>query len=216
MVKKDLLEGVAAAAWDEGLADAVYSIARTSIGPLLVVETHQGVCRVGFPEEPEDVTLAAVARDLGPRIVRSDKITNETNEQLAAYLEGDLERIERPVDFSLVHAPFRRTVLGRLLEIPRGEVATYGELARRAGKPRAARAAGSACATNPVPISVPCHRVVPGSGGVGNYGGGPDRKWFLLGLEGAPVATKGRRGRVPNVLRETRTTGMSDPPTLFG
>jgi methylated-DNA-[protein]-cysteine S-methyltransferase len=196
MVDKALLEKVASAAWDEGLADAVYSIAETSIGDLLVVETHEGVCRVGFPEEPEDSVLAAVAQRLGPRIVRSDKLTHDTNEQLAAYLEGDLARIERPVDLSLVHAPFRKIVLDRLLEIPRGEVVTYGELARRAGKPRAARAAGSSCATNPIPIIVPCHRVVPGSGGVGNYGGGPDRKWFLLGLEGAEVATRGsERGR---------------------
>jgi methylated-DNA-[protein]-cysteine S-methyltransferase len=126
--------------------------------------------------------------------VHSDKLTHETNEQLAAYLEGDLSRIERPVDLSLVHAPFRKIVLDRLLEIPRGEVVTYGELARRAGKPRAARAAGSSCATNPIPIIVPCHRVVPGSGGVGNYGGGPDRKWFLLGLEGAEVATRRSAG----------------------
>jgi methylated-DNA-[protein]-cysteine S-methyltransferase len=190
MVDKALLEKVASAAWDEGVADAVYSIARTKIGPLLVVETHDGVCRVAFPEEPEDVTLASVAERLGPRIIRSDKLTHETNEQLAAYLEGDLDHFERPVDMTLVHAPFRRIVLDRLREIPRGEVVTYGELARRAGKPRAARAAGTSCATNPIPIIVPCHRVVPGSGGVGNYGGGPDRKWFLLGLEGAPLATQ--------------------------
>ena len=192
MVDKTLLERVASAAWDEGVADAVYTFVDSSIGRLLVVETHQGVCRVGFPEEPEDLVLAGVAAQLGPRIVRSDRLTHETNEQLAAYLDGDLENIERPVDFSLVKAPFRRVVLGQLLEIPRGEVATYGELARRSGKPKAARAAGSACATNPVPIIVPCHRVVPGSGGVGNYGGGPDRKWFLLGMEGAKVATRGR------------------------
>jgi methylated-DNA-[protein]-cysteine S-methyltransferase len=192
MVDKSLLERVAEAAWEEGLADAVYSIAKTHIGPLLVVETHEGVCRVGFPEESEDVALAAVAEKLGPRIVRSDRLTRETNQQLAAYLEGDLEKFARPVDLSLVHSPFRRVVLDRMLEIPRGEVATYGELARRAGNPKAARAAGTACATNPIPIIVPCHRVVPGSGGVGNYGGGPDRKWFLLGLEGAAVARQRR------------------------
>lgn len=193
MVEQRLLESIAGAAWETGAADAVYTVADTRIGPLLVVETHEGVCRVGFPEEPEDAVLAAVARRLGPRIVRSERVTRPTREQLAAYLEGDLERIERPVDLSLVAAPFRRTVLDHLLEIPRGQVATYGELARRAGKPRAARAAGSACATNPIPIIVPCHRVVPGSGGVGNYGGGRERKWFLLGLEGAEVAK--RRGR---------------------
>lgn len=193
MVDKALLERVAGAAWDQGSTDAIYSIARTAIGPLVVVETHQGVVRVGFPEEPEDSLLAAAARELGPRIVRSDSLTHDTTEQLAAYLEGDLERIERPVDLSLVHGPFRRVVLDRLQEVPRGQVVTYGELARRAGKPRAARAAGTSCATNPIPIIVPCHRVVPGSGGVGNYGGGPDRKWFLLGLEGASVA-KQRQG----------------------
>lgn len=193
MLNEGLRERIAGAAWDEDVLDAVYTEVNTSIGPLLVVETHAGVCRVGFPEEPDDVVLAAISRQLGPRIIRSDKLTKETNEQMAAYLEGDLDAIDRPVDFSLVSAPFRRIVLDHLLEIPRGEVATYGELARRAGNPRAARAAGSACATNPIPIIVPCHRVVPGSGGVGNYGGGPDRKWFLLGLEGAPVASQRRR-----------------------
>jgi len=105
---------------------------------------------------------------------------------LSAYLEGDDDTLELPVDLGLVHAPFRREVLETLHDtVRRGEVVTYGALAERSGRPRAFRAAASACARNPVPIVVPCHRVLPGSGGIGNYGGGAARKRVLLELEGA-------------------------------
>jgi methylated-DNA-[protein]-cysteine S-methyltransferase len=86
-----------------------------------------------------------------------------------------------------MHAPFRRAVLETLRAVPRGQTITYGALAGRAGNPRAYRAAGTACARNPVPIVVPCHRVLPGTGGLGNYGGGPERKRALLELEGVGV-----------------------------
>ena len=181
-----LLESVAAAAVREGLADAVFTRLRTPIGRLLLVQGERGVVRVGFEEEPEDHVLAEVASVLGPRIVGSDRELRTTREALDAYFAGEGDPHELPVDLSLVHAPFRRAVLETLHDqVGRGEVVTYGGLALRAGNPRAFRAAATACARNPVPILVPCHRVLPGSGGIGSYGGGPERKRALLELEGA-------------------------------
>jgi methylated-DNA-[protein]-cysteine S-methyltransferase len=181
-----LLEAVASAAVREGLADAVFTRLGTPIGRLLVVQGPHGIVRIGFEEEPEDAVLAEVAGRLGARVVASDRELALTRDTLSAYLEGDDDRLELPVDLGLVRAPFRREVLETLhREVGRGEVVTYGALAERSGRPRAFRAAASACARNPVPIVVPCHRVLPGSGGLGNYGGGVERKRVLLSLEGA-------------------------------
>jgi methylated-DNA-[protein]-cysteine S-methyltransferase len=181
-----LLESVAAAAVREGIADAVFTRVRTPIGRLLVVQGSGGVVRVAFEEESEDRVLAEVAARLGPRIVASDRELAGTRDALDAYFEGEGDPHSLPVDLSLVAAPFRRAVLETLHdEVGRGEVVTYGALAGRAGNPRAHRAAATACARNPVPILVPCHRVLPLSGGIGAYGGGPERKRALLELEGA-------------------------------
>jgi methylated-DNA-[protein]-cysteine S-methyltransferase len=181
-----LLEAVASAAVREGLADAIFTRLDTPIGRLLVVQGPNGIVRVGFEEEPEDTLLAGVAAALGPRVIASDRELAATRDVLSAYLEGDDDTLELPVDLGLVHAPFRRAVLETLHDtVRRGEVVTYGALAARSGRPKAFRAAATACARNPVPIVVPCHRVLPGSGGIGNYGGGPARKRVLLELEGA-------------------------------
>jgi methylated-DNA-[protein]-cysteine S-methyltransferase len=183
---ESLLEAVAAAAVREGLADAVFTRLSTPIGRLLVIQGPQGVVRVGFEEEPEDGVLAQVAARLGPRIVGSDRELAATRDVLDAYFEGEGHPRALPVDLALVAAPFRHAVLETLHEsVGPGEVVTYGALASRAGRPRAYRAAATACATNPIPIFVPCHRVLPGSGGIGGYGGGPERKRALLELEGA-------------------------------
>jgi len=181
-----LLEAVASAAVREGLADAIFTRLDTPIGRLLVVQGPNGIVRVGFEEEPEDALLAGVAAGLGPRVVASDRELAATRDALSAYLEGDDDTLELPVDLGLVRAPFRREVLETLHDtVRRGQVVTYGALAERSGRPKAHRAAASACARNPVPIVVPCHRVLPGGGGIGNYGGGPERKRVLLELEGA-------------------------------
>ena len=179
-----LLDDVATAAVAEGLADAVFTRVDTPIGRLLLVQGRRGIVRIGFREEDVDRTLAAVAERLGPRILRADREMADARERGAAYLEGDLPHPDLPYDLSLVRSDFRRAVLEALTEVRPGEVVTYGGLAGRAGRPRAARAAGTACATNPIPLVVPCHRVVPGGGGVGNYGGGPHVKRALLELEG--------------------------------
>jgi methylated-DNA-[protein]-cysteine S-methyltransferase len=181
-----LLEAVAAAAVREGLADAVFTRLRTPVGRLLVVQGDRGVVRVAFEEEPEDRVLAEVAARLGPRIVASDRELAATREVLDGYFAGEGDPHELPVDLSLVAAPFRRLVLETLhRDVGSGEVVTYGALARRAGNARAYRAAATACARNPVPIVVPCHRVLPVSGGIGAYGGGEQRERELLELEGA-------------------------------
>ena len=183
-----LLDAIASAAVREGLADAVYTRLPTPIGTLLIVQGEQGVVRVGFPEEPEDALLAQVVAGLGPRVVASDRELAATRDAVSAYFEGDDESLDLPVDMSLVRSDFRRNALKTLRdEVRAGDVVTYGALAARIGHPKAARAVGSACATNPVPIIVPCHRVLPGSGGVGSYAGGPDRKRRLLAHEGATV-----------------------------
>jgi methylated-DNA-[protein]-cysteine S-methyltransferase len=179
-----LLERVAAAAVEEGLADAVYTVSDTPIGRLLLIQTPRGLCRIAFEEEDPDDALAEVAATVGPRIVRSSKALAPASETLEAYFAGATTEPRLPVDLSLVTAPFARKVLATLRRVSSGRVVTYSELASRAGRPRAYRAAGSAVARNPVPIVVPCHRVVPATGGVGNYGGGVRRKRYLLNLEG--------------------------------
>jgi methylated-DNA-[protein]-cysteine S-methyltransferase len=183
---ESLLESVAAAAVRERLVDAVFTRLASPIGRLLVVHGPDGLVRIGFEEEPEDRALAEVAAALGPRIVASDRELAGERDALSAYLEGDTTALEIPVDLRLMAAPFRHRVLEELhRSVHRGETVTYGELAARAGNPKASRAVGTACARNPIPIVVPCHRVLPGGGGIGNYGGGPERKRALLELEDA-------------------------------
>ena len=180
-----LLEDLATEAVREGLADALYTRVSTPIGDLTVVAGEHGVVRVGFHEDPEDVILGDVASGIGPRILRADRELRQTREAIDAFFAGEGE-LDVPYDLRLVRSPFRRRVLETLAdEVGRGHTIRYRELAERSGNPRAARAAGTACATNPIPVIVPCHRVLPSGGGVGNYGGGPPRKVQLLQIEGA-------------------------------
>jgi len=180
---ESLLESVAAAAVREGLADALYTRLSTPIGRLLVVSGPSGIVRIAFESEREDVALAEVAAALGPNVIGSDRELSTARDALSGYFEGG-SPLDLPVDLRLTHAPFRRAVLEELRSVPLGSTVSYGELAARAGHPRAARAVGTACARNPVPIVVPCHRVLPGSGKLGAYAGGPERKAVLLELEG--------------------------------
>lgn len=184
---KEFLEKVASAAAASGLVDIAYGAVDTPVGRLLVAQTSKGICRVAFEEEEEGAVLQELALALGPRVVASDAETAAARDALAAYLEGDALRFDLKVDMRLVGSDFHRKVLTRLRKVGRGQVMTYGDLASAIGHPRAARATGTALAQNPIPVIVPCHRVLPASGGVGNYGGQPWRKRFLLELEGAPI-----------------------------
>ena len=179
------LEKLAAAAVDEGIADVVFDTVATPIGEILVAQSKSGLCKVAFDDEPRDEVLAKLAHSVGPRVLVSHSETEATRESLAAYFEGDPVAFDMQVDFSLISSEFQRKVLQALSDVPRGHTTTYGHLADAIGHPRASRATGTALGRNPIPVVVPCHRVLPGSGALGNYGGGPWRKEFLLQLEGA-------------------------------
>lgn len=178
-------ERFAEAAATEKLVDATYEFVHTPVGRLLVIETHRGVCAIGFENDPAHELLARVSAGVGPRVVRSSKSTAVVRNALLAYLEGERPDLALPVDNSLMRSDFQRSVLRAALGVRPGSVITYGELARILGHPGAARAVGTALARNPVPLILPCHRVVPSAGGVGSYRGGPDLKRSLLRLEGA-------------------------------
>jgi methylated-DNA-[protein]-cysteine S-methyltransferase len=154
---------------------------------LLVATTRRGLVRVEFAEGSIDPVIEELASVVSPRVLESAEMTEPIRRQLDAYFEGRLHRFRTRIDWSLVGPGFFRRVLEATARIPFGSVSTYGTVATLAGSPRAARAAGNALHDNPVPIVVPCHRVVPSSGGVGKYGGQEWRKRFLLRLEGAMI-----------------------------
>ncbi len=168
----------------EGLADVTYAPADSPFGPLLLAATSRGLVRVAFPEEDVDSVLAGLARRISPRIVESSAPLDSVQRELEEYFSGRRRSFELALDWTLVGA-FGRKVLRATAEIPYGGVLSYGEVAADAGSPRGSRAAGNALGSNPIPIVIPCHRVVRTGGALGGYGGGPDRKRWLLELEGA-------------------------------
>ena len=167
----------------EGLIDVAVSTVESPIGDLLVAVTPQGLVRLAF--DPEQV-LEELAERISPRVAEAPIRLDPVRRELDEYFAGHRRAFDIAVDWSLTSG-FRRRVLEATARIPTGEVTTYGALARQVGKPTAARAVGGAVGSNPVAIVVPCHRVLPAGGGVGNYGGGPERKAFLLELEHADV-----------------------------
>ena len=136
--------------------------------------------------------LDELAERISPRVVEAPARLDPVRRELDEYFAGRRRAFDFAVDWSLTGG-FRRRVLEATARIPSGHITTYGALAAEVGKPSAARAVGNAVGSNPVAIVVPCHRVVPAGGGVGNYGGGPERKAFLLELEHAETSPKGRR-----------------------
>jgi methylated-DNA-[protein]-cysteine S-methyltransferase len=166
------------------LEDVAYAEVDTPTGRLLLAATSEGLVRVGFPEEPLDHVLQELADAISPRVLEDPKALERVRRQLDEYFEGRRRTFATPLDWRLAPAGFGRKVLEQTARIPYGAVSTYGEVARRAGSARAARAAGNALHDNPIPIVVPCHRVVPATGGIGKYGGSEWRKEYLLRLEG--------------------------------
>ena len=150
------------------------------IGRLVVARTDRGIARVGFPEEPAALDELADEGEL----VWDRGALEPFLRELRDYFAGSRKRFTVGVDLSRVRG-FARRALAATARVPYGSVATYGEVAARAGSPRGARAAGNALASNPVPILVPCHRIVPAAGGIGGFGGHEERKEFLLRLEGS-------------------------------
>jgi methylated-DNA-[protein]-cysteine S-methyltransferase len=168
----------------EELLDVAYATVDSPFGRLLAASTPRGLVRLAFPEEDEDAVLERLAKRLSPRVLRAPGRFDTVARQLDEYFAGSRRAFETDLDWTLI-GPFGRKVLGVTAAIPYGSVLTYQEVAGEAGSPRGSRAAGNALGSNPIPIVIPCHRVLRTGGNLGGYGGGPDRKRWLLELEGA-------------------------------
>ena len=169
------------AAAEAGLVDVSFDVAETQIGPLLLAVTEQGLCRISFDPEPERET-ETLARTFGVRVLRAPREVDSVRRELDEYFEGRRRTFDLPLDLR-GREGFSREILERLARVPYGEVTTYKTLAVEAGNPRAARAVGTIMNRNPIPIVLPCHRVVGSNGSLVGYGGGLERKRLLLDLE---------------------------------
>lgn len=168
----------------EGLLDVAYTHTDSPFGRLTLAATDRGLVKVGLPNEGLDHFLARLADKVSPRILEMPSRLDEARRELELYFDGKLQDFDLPLDWQLSHG-FRRKVLRATARIPYGQTSSYKQMAERAGSPRAVRAAGSALGSNPIPIVVPCHRVLRTGGALGGYGGGLELKQALLELEGA-------------------------------
>ena len=167
-----------------GLLDIAHRTVDSPHGPLLVAATPTGVVRLAFAGEDHDVVLDRLAAEISPRVLTAPGRLDDVARQLDEYFAGSRRVFDLPLDLRLARG-FRRQVLDHLREVPYGRTATYTAIAAVSGSPRAVRAVGSACATNPVPIVVPCHRIVRTDGTIGQYLGGTEVKRALLAMEAA-------------------------------
>lgn len=172
------------AASDAGLLDLAYRTIDTPYGALLLVSTPEGLVRIAFELEGHDTVLERLSSTISPRVLRSPRRLDQAARELDEYFAGERRRFDLPIDLRLSRG-FRRTVLDHLRDIEYGTTASYASLAATSGSPSASRAVGTACATNPLPIVVPCHRVVRSDGTIGQYLGGTDVKRALLAMESA-------------------------------
>jgi methylated-DNA-[protein]-cysteine S-methyltransferase len=166
----------------DGLVDLTYAVVPSPVGELATVCSRHGLICLSYDAERIDLLLDSLAEHVSPRIVESRSRIDAVERQLDEYFAGRREYFDLPLDWTLTRG-FHRRVLRATARIPYGDAATYTEVAARAGSPRAVRAAGNALGRNPIPIIVPCHRVLRTGGGLGGYGGGLDRKRYLLDLE---------------------------------
>jgi len=181
-VSDSLTDRLAAAAAGEGLLDVAYTVADSPVGRLLLAATPRGVVRISFEVEGHEGELERLAHAVSPRVVRAPARLDLLRRELDAYFEGSLMEFTVPLD-RVLSAGFRRLVQEHLSTIPYGETESYAQVAATMGNPKASRAVGTACATNPLPIVVPCHRVLRSDGTLGGYAGGLPAKSRLLDLE---------------------------------
>lgn len=177
------LDRFKARAAEEGLLDVAYATADSPFGPLLLARTRRGLVRVGLPNQDADELLVDLAERVSPRVLEAPAELDMARRELDLYFEGRLDRFDLPLDWQL-SGGFRQRVLRAINRIPYGQTRSYTEMARKAGNERAVRAAGTACGSNPIPLVVPCHRVLRTGGALGGYGGGLPMKRALLELEG--------------------------------
>lgn len=166
----------------EGLLDVTYAQVDSPLGPLTVVTTPAGLVTLAYPDRPLDDVLAKIASEISPRILEAPGRLDPLRRELDQYFNGRRQKFDHPIDWSLTRG-FFRDVLKATAGIRYGKVSTYAEVAAKAGNPKAVRAAGNGLGSNPIPVVVPCHRVVRSGGGLGGYTGGLERKEFLLDLE---------------------------------
>ena len=174
--------GLTSAAEKAGLLDVSYRTVDSPVGRLLLSATPTGLVRVAFACEDHDDVLASLAETISPRIMLASARFDDVCRQIDEYFQRRRDRFEVQIDFQLVKG-FRRTVLGQLVDIPYGQTVSYAELARLSGNAAAVRAAASACSHNPLPVIVPCHRIVRSDGSIGKYLGGVEAKHLLLAME---------------------------------
>jgi methylated-DNA-[protein]-cysteine S-methyltransferase len=175
---------------ESGALDVAYATVDSPFGPLLVAASARGLLRLAYPDESVDSLIEELAEDVSPRILEAPARLDPLRRQLDEYFAGSRRRFEYPIDWRLVRG-FGRDVLRVTAHIPYGKVSTYSDVAVRTGRPRASRAVGNALGANPMPIVIPCHRVVRTGGGLGGYTGGVQRKERLLLLEGiGPAASR--------------------------
>jgi methylated-DNA-[protein]-cysteine S-methyltransferase len=168
----------------EGILDVAYATADSPYGELLLAATPRGLIRVGLPGQDAGELLVDLAERVSPRVLEAPARLDEARRELDLYFDGRLHDFDLALDWRLSR-DFRRRALRAVARIPYGQTRSYMEVAAGAGNERAVRAAGTACGTNPIPIVVPCHRVLRTGGGLGGYGGGLPMKQSLLELEGA-------------------------------
>ncbi len=179
----DALTKLARRAAEEGLLDVAYTTTDSPFGTLLLAQTQLGLVRLGLPNQDSDELLDELARRVSPRVLEAPAELDRTRRELDLYFAGKLDRFDLPLDWQLSDG-FQLRVQRAIAAIPYGETRNYTEMATIAGNERAVRAAGTACGRNPLPLVVPCHRVLRSSGGLGGYGGGLPMKRALLELEG--------------------------------
>jgi methylated-DNA-[protein]-cysteine S-methyltransferase len=175
-----------AAAGEDGLIDVAIGTVGSPVGELFVAVTPKGLACVGFDEQDRAALEDRFSEALSPRVVASARATDEVRRQLDEYFGGARRRFEIEIDHRLM-TPFVRTVMVETAKVPYGEVSTYGAVAKGIHHPDAARAVGAALGQNPIPIVLPCHRIIGASGSLTGYAGGLHRKEFLLRLEGDPM-----------------------------
>jgi methylated-DNA-[protein]-cysteine S-methyltransferase len=173
---------LAAQADEDGLLDVAYRTLDTPVGTLLLAATTTGVVRVAYESEDLDAVLRSLAGRISPRILETPRRLDEVARQLEQYFDGRRTTFDLPIDLRL-SAGFRRSVLSYLPAIGYGETASYQSVAAAVHNPKAVRAVGTSCATNPLPVIIPCHRVIRSDGQLGAYLGGPEIKHQLLDME---------------------------------
>ena len=180
----DLRSRLSAQAGERGLVDVAYRTLETPVGPLLLAATETGLVRVAFEREGFDAVLESLAQRISPRVLEAPHRLDAAAAELDEYFAGRRHSFDVPLDFAL-SSGFRRSVQTSLPGIDYGRTRSYKEIAELVGSPRAVRAVGAACATNPLPVVLPCHRVLRSDGGLGGYIGGLEAKTALLSLEKA-------------------------------